>query len=124
MGLRLGSEGQVNMVGFRAYGSSVNQLVRKGSGPIFPGPSHHGYLPSLFSSPHMLKEMDICLWLLTHCMFLARVFAAASAGNNIAARIAMMAITTSNSISVKANIRFRTKHFQSLVIKMPTVARQ
>jgi hypothetical protein len=34
-------------------------------------------------------------------MFFALIFAAASAGSSSAARMAMMAITTSNSISVK-----------------------
>jgi hypothetical protein len=36
----------------------------------------------------------------------ARNFARASAGSNIAARMAMMAITTSNSINVKARFLF------------------
>jgi hypothetical protein len=37
----------------------------------------------------------------------ARSFARAKAGNNIAARIAMMAITTNNSIKVNARLRDR-----------------
>jgi hypothetical protein len=37
-----------------------------------------------------------------HCVRLAFSFAEASAGNNSAARIAMMAMTTSSSIKVKA----------------------
>jgi hypothetical protein len=41
--------------------------------------------------------------LLTHCMALARALALASAGSNNAAMIAMIAMTTSNSISVKAH---------------------
>jgi len=39
--------------------------------------------------------------LLRHCVVLALFFAALNAGSNIAARMAMMAITTSNSISVE-----------------------
>jgi hypothetical protein len=44
----------------------------------------------------------ICLLLLMQLAVLARSFALASAGNSIAARIAMMAMTTSNSIKVNA----------------------
>jgi hypothetical protein len=44
----------------------------------------------------------ICRKLLAHATRLALSFAFASAGNSIAARIAMMAMTTSNSIKVKA----------------------
>jgi hypothetical protein len=40
-------------------------------------------------------------WLLLHLIRLAFSFARPSVGNSIAARIAMMATTTSNSMSVK-----------------------
>jgi hypothetical protein len=43
-----------------------------------------------------------CFTLLEHDMAWALDFALANAGRSIAARIAMIAITTSNSISVKA----------------------
>src|ERR1039458_1763830 len=43
----------------------------------------------------------ICFKLLRHAMRLALSLALASAGNNMAARMAMMARTTSNSINVK-----------------------
>src|SRR5690242_20536973 len=43
----------------------------------------------------------ICLRLFRHFMATARCLALARPGNNSAARIAMMAITTSNSIKVK-----------------------
>src|ERR1039458_1130320 len=46
------------------------------------------------ASPH-------CLRLLAHWICNARALALASAGNNIAARMAMMAMTTSSSINVK-----------------------
>src|SRR5258708_10782895 len=43
-----------------------------------------------------------CFWLLKHVAACALSFALLKAGNNIAARIAMIAMTTSNSIRVKA----------------------
>ena len=56
--------------------------------------------------------------LLTHAMRCALDFALATAGNNIAARIAMMAITTSNSINVNARRDFkilRISHYDGKV---------
>ena len=52
--------------------------------------------------------MPSCLKLLRHWIRLALSLALAKAGNSIAARMAMMAITTSNSMRVKAggNIAF------------------
>ena len=44
-----------------------------------------------------------CLMLLMQSICCARNFALDNAGNNIAAKMAIMAITTSNSISVKAH---------------------
>src|ERR1700743_672756 len=49
----------------------------------------------------MVKPMPICFKLLRHWVCFARSLALASAGNNIAARIAMMAITTRSAIRVK-----------------------
>src|SRR5882724_752408 len=49
----------------------------------------------------MVIPMPICRRLLTQEIFFARSLAAAKAGNNIAARIAIMAMTTSSSIKVK-----------------------
>ena len=49
--------------------------------------------------------MPICLRLLEHCMRRAASRAAWTAGNNIAIRTAMIAITTNNSISVKPKRR-------------------
>jgi hypothetical protein len=48
---------------------------------------------------------------LTHCMRLAASRAACTAGNSSAIKTAMIAITTSNSINVKA--RFRRSEFMS-----------
>ena len=46
--------------------------------------------------------MPTCFKLLVQLMRCARAFARAKAGNNKLARMAMMAITTNNSMSVKA----------------------
>jgi hypothetical protein len=48
-----------------------------------------------------------CFVLFMHETASARPLALANAGNNIAARMAMMAMTTSNSINVKADRVFR-----------------
>jgi hypothetical protein len=53
----------------------------------------------------MLEAMPICRTLLAHLVNCARAFALDNAGNNIAARMATMAITTSNSIKVKPWLR-------------------
>ncbi len=53
------------------------------------------------------KDKPTCFRLLTQLMRWARALARASAGSNMAARIAMMAITTNNSIRVKAPIFLR-----------------
>ncbi len=49
----------------------------------------------------MRLAMPNCFMLLTQVVVWAFFFALASTGNNIAAKMAMMAITTSNSMSVK-----------------------
>src|SRR6266702_3915564 len=48
-----------------------------------------------------MKARAICLLLLTQAIVLALALALAKAGSSIAARMAMMAITTSSSINVK-----------------------
>src|SRR5438045_615757 len=53
----------------------------------------------------MKAAVAICLRLLAHLIFCAFNLAPASAGNNIAARMAMMAMTTSNSIKVNPLLR-------------------
>src|SRR5437773_564200 len=58
--------------------------------------------PSGFSSPYIWEAKPICLQLLRHWTFCALTFAFARAGSNNAAKMAMIAITTSNSIKVKA----------------------
>lgn len=50
----------------------------------------------------MPAPKDNCLRLLMHLALWALNFALDSAGNNMAARMAIIAITTSNSIKVKA----------------------
>src|SRR5881394_579397 len=49
----------------------------------------------------MVKERPICFWSLVQAMRAARALALARAGRSSAARMAMMAITTSSSIKVK-----------------------
>src|SRR5439155_9829134 len=56
---------------------------------------------SLLSPVYMIQQSWSCLVLLTHEIVQAFCFALVSAGSSKAARIAMIAITTSNSISVK-----------------------
>src|ERR1035437_1177686 len=53
------------------------------------------------SSLYMAVAMPICLWLLRQLMALAFSLALLKAGKSIAARMAMMAITTNSSIRVK-----------------------
>src|SRR5437773_7066892 len=50
----------------------------------------------------MVKERPICFWLFMQAVRCAFALDFANAGSNSAARIAMMAMTTSNSISVNA----------------------
>src|ERR1043166_3103724 len=64
-----------------------------------------GHLPSL-SFFQTFKARPICFSLLRHLVFMARALAFAKAGNNKEARIAMIAMTTNNSINVKACVRF------------------
>ena len=62
---------------------------------------------SLLSPAYMIQAAAICFWLLMHCTFLAATFARASAGSSNAARMAMIAITTSSSMSVNPGRPFR-----------------
>src|SRR6478736_7438424 len=57
---------------------------------------------SSFSVAYMATPMPTCRKLLMHWVRKAFAFALDNAGNNIAARMAMMAITTNSSIRVKA----------------------
>src|ERR1035437_2857148 len=56
---------------------------------------------SALSVAYSIQVVANCFSLLMHWTFLAATFARASAGSSNAARRAMMAMTTSNSISVK-----------------------
>src|SRR5208283_4143353 len=73
-----------------------------------------GYLSPLSPSQRR-KAMPTCLRLLTQLMRCALRLAAASAGSRSAARMAMMAITTSSSISVKALFCLRILFIGSMV---------
>src|SRR5438552_1231427 len=65
-----------------------------------------GNRPSL-SAAYKRDARSSCLRLLLQLVLWPFAFAAESAGNNIAARIAMMAITTSNSSKVNASSKSR-----------------
>src|ERR1043165_6977454 len=52
----------------------------------------------------MVQEMASCFGLLRQAADCALILALDNAGNNIAARIAMIAMTTSNSINVNARL--------------------
>ena len=75
--------------------------------PLHTGPSGeiYGYHSS-WSARKELSAAPICRTLLAQEAVFARSFAVASAGTNSAAKVAMMVITTNNSISVKALIKF------------------
>src|ERR1051326_5492180 len=62
---------------------------------------------SPLSKAQVLKDNPTCLRLLVQLIRCARALARANAGSNIAARMAIMAITTSNSINVNAPIFLR-----------------
>src|SRR5258708_14656355 len=62
---------------------------------------------SPLSRAQVLKDNPTCFRLLVQLMRCARALARASAGSNMAAKMAIMAITTSNSINVKAPILLR-----------------
>jgi len=60
---------------------------------------------SLLSPAYICHASCNCLTLLRHSMLFARALAVLKAGSSKAARIAMMAITTSNSIKVNPFFR-------------------
>src|SRR6266567_9527157 len=70
--------------------------VTAGQVPVLRGGKY-----SWLSPAYMWKPSPICRLLLQQAMALALSLALANAGRSIAARMAMMAITTSNSINVK-----------------------
>src|SRR4051812_20106452 len=86
---------------------SVQSFQSAGSVPVPPSATEscHGYL-SLWSPDHILSARYICFRLFTQAILLAFAFAEASAGNRSPARIAMIAITTNNSISVNPSLLF------------------
>src|SRR5947207_7886211 len=65
-----------------------------------PANSQLGIRRSLLSTLYMTQHTVSCFMLLRHLMVCAFALARASAGSNMAASIAMMAITTSSSIRV------------------------
>src|SRR5438132_11580728 len=62
---------------------------------------------SLLSSAHVRIAKPTCFRLFVQLLRCARALARASAGSNMAARMAIIAMTTNNSIKVKAAIFLR-----------------
>src|SRR5277367_3952671 len=81
------------------------------TGPLAAMPHLLGGMTSLLSSVYIAQQSWSCFKLLVHCRAWALVLALLKAGNSIAARMAIMAITTSNSTRVKPVI---------LLAKLPT----
>src|SRR5215469_3793576 len=73
---------------------------------------------SLLSFAYMIQPSVNCFVLFIHAVPWARCFALLKAGNNIAARIAIMAMTTNNSINVKPCGRGKTKLFRRETVFM------
>src|SRR5438128_5519869 len=73
--------------------------------PPFVEETFQGYLSPL-SFAHIRKPKLICLKSFTQVIRLALALAVANAGSNRPAKMAMMAMTTSNSMSVKPTVRF------------------
>src|ERR1700753_1704925 len=61
-----------------------------------------GANPPLLSAEYMTQQMPICLRLLRQLVVTAFALARLNAGSNMAARMAMIAMTTSSSIRVNA----------------------
>src|SRR5215471_15059347 len=74
------------------------------TGPLAAFSNLLGGMTSLLLSAYIAQQSWSCFKLLTHCRAWALALALLRAGNSIAARMATMAITTSNSIRVKPRI--------------------
>src|SRR4030095_9627752 len=72
----------------------------------FSGLKSAGGIRSLWLSAYMASASPSCRRLFVQLTRKARFLALLNAGNNMPARIAMMAMTTSSSIKVKAEFRF------------------
>src|SRR3954447_13432510 len=88
------------------YGSRKKWMVPYGVGLLFPKPDHgSGYQAPgtlLALAPAKLwTARPICLMLLEHCIRAAASRTFCTAGRRRPMRMAMIAITTNNSISVK-----------------------
>src|SRR5271168_3546557 len=71
------------------------------TGPLAAMPHLLGGMTSLLLSVYIAQQSWSCFKLLMHCRAWALVLALLKAGKSIAAKMAMMAITASNSKSVK-----------------------
>src|SRR3954470_10819427 len=90
-------------------GTALYQISKEPVAPICVHVFSDELIPKLsrgkndsLSSQYKMRPMPHCRKLLMHCVVFARPLALASAGSRSAARIAMIAITTSNSMSVNA----------------------
>ncbi len=68
---------------------------------------------SLLSPAYMTQQTLSCLMLLRHFIVMALALALESAGSSIAAKMAMMAITTSSSIKVKPARRAKWRSWEA-----------
>src|SRR5215467_1570630 len=84
----------------------VIQLGRSFRKPL-PSSLRHVNNKSLLSSAHILQAMVSCFVLLRQEIPCDLVLALPSTGKSIAAKIAMIAITTSSSIKVKPPVQLR-----------------
>src|SRR5438105_14385973 len=92
--------------------SAVNLSAQVAKDPLVT-PHMGGYRCE--SETYIVKERPTCLRLFLHEMLWARAFALESAGRSSAAKTAMTAITTNNSIKVNP---FSTRRFLFIIISI------
>src|SRR5690348_3325826 len=71
----------------------------------------------------MVHASVSCFWLLKHVAACALSFALLNAGSSIAARMAMIAITTSNSISVNAGAAVFVEYSRCFMLELLHIVR-
>src|SRR5581483_5295376 len=89
-------------IAFGRSHKSLPAVAASGTAPPRLGSGACGYFPLPSPSLATLRATPSCFRLLAQTLRLAFSFAACNAGKSIAARIAMIAITTSSSIRVNA----------------------
>src|SRR5258708_37030339 len=101
---------------------TVSVLMSHGQAPPLPSGKFTGKLSRL-SVAYIVNARPHCFRLLMQFVRLARSFAFAKAGKSIAARIAIMAMTTSNSISVKPLLLAPRRMFRHPAARKGSTAR-